>query len=567
MLEEISVRDFALIDRLTVSFSEGFTILSGETGAGKSLLIGAIGFLLGSKADTGIIRTGAEEALVVGQFDISKNQDARNWLESHGMETDEGRIVVRRSIRSNGRSQVFIQGQPALRADLMELTSALVDLHGQHEQQSLMQPEMHRRLLDRFAGLVPTVEAYSATFESLARKKKDFESAEASSREREREMDFLDFTVKEIEAARLRRGELEELSVEERLLSQHERLFEAVEAVHHGLSEGEGEGGGVLPALRKARSGFDAAAAIDPSLDPLARRLDDAFYELEDISDSLRAYISGLRFSPERLEEVESRLSEIGKLRKKYGESTEAILARLEESKARLQALSTWEEDREGLAKDIAALEVEVLTKALAISAKRTEAARDLSAAIEKTVSVLGMSRARFIVRVARKDGEAGKAVVGPWGIDEVEFLMAPNPGEAPKPLVRIASGGELSRVALAAKSVFAAGDRASTLIFDEVDAGIGGEVAVTVGEHLEALGRSKQVLCITHLASIAARADNHYRVEKSVDGGRTVTRLVRVEGRERAGEIARMLAGDQHEEASIAHATELLRKYGNWRD
>ena len=195
------------------------------------------------------------------------------------------------------------------------------------------------------------------------------------------------------------------------------------------------------------------------------------------------------------------------------------------------------------------------------------EAAKDLSSAIEKIVSVLGMSRARFIVKVSRKEGEEGRAVVGSSGIDDVEFLIAANPGELPKPLSRIASGGELSRVALAAKSVFASGDRAKTLIFDEIDAGIGGEVAVAVGEHLEALGRAKQVLCITHLASIAARADNHFRVEKSVEGERTTTRLVRVDGRERAGEIARMLAGDQHEEASIAHAMELLRKYGNWRD
>lgn len=565
MLEELSVRDFALIDRLSVSFAEGFTILSGETGAGKSLLIGAIGFLLGAKSDTGIIRTGAEEALVVGQFDLSRNAEARAWLAGRGMEAEEGRLLIRRSIRNNGRSQVFIQGQPALRADLVELTSILVDLHGQHEQQSLMQPDMHRRLLDRFAGLGPEVEAYAAAFEELGKKRRDYESAQAANRERERELGFLEYGVREIEAAKLRRGELEELEAEERLLSQHERLFEAVEGGHRGLAEGEG--GGALAALRRARSALDSASGIDPSLGGLARRLDDAFFEIEDISDSLRSYISGLRFSPERLEEVESRLAEIGKLRKKYGDSTEAILARLEEDRARLAALATWEEDREGLEREIAELEAGILASALAISERRSAAARELSAAVEANVALLGMGRARFLVRVARKEAEGGKAVVGPWGIDEVEFLIAPNPGEAPKPLARIASGGELSRVALAAKSVFAASDRASTLIFDEVDAGIGGEVAVSVGEHLEALGRSKQVLCITHLASIAARADNHYRVEKSVEGGRTTTRLVRVDGPDRAREIARMLAGDQHEEASLAHATELLRKYGNWRD
>jgi len=565
MLEELSVRDFALIDRLNMSFQEGFTVLSGETGAGKSLLIGAIGFLLGAKSDTGVIRTGAEEALVVGQFDLSDNPEAGAWVETHGIVPDDGRIVIRRSIRNNGRSQVFIQGLPALRSDLVELTSALVDLHGQHEQQSLMQPEMHRRLLDRFAGLELEVEAYSTKFELLSRKRKDFESAEASSKERGRELDFLDFTIKEIDGAKLRRGELEELEAEERLLSQHERLFEGVESAHRALSEGEGEG--ALSSVRRARGVLETATIIDPSLGVLARRLDDSYYELEDISDSLRSHISGLRFSAGRLEEVEARLAEIGKLRKKYGTSTDAILTRLEEDRSRFQALSTWEEDRDGLAEEIARLEEEVLAQSLAISARRTEAARELSGAVEKVVAVLGMAKARFIVRVARKSVESGKATVGPWGIDEVEFLLAANPGETPKPISRIGSGGELSRVALAAKSVFAASDRASTLIFDEIDAGIGGEVAVAVGEHLESLGRSKQVLCITHLASIAARADNHYRVEKSVESERTTTRLVRVDGQDRAGEIARMLAGDQHEEASIVHAIELLKKYGNWRD
>lgn len=565
MLEELSVRDFALIDRLSVSFSGGFTVLSGETGAGKSLLIGAIGFLLGAKADTGVIRSGAEEASVVGQFDLSSNSEARNWIELHGMALDEGRIVVRRSIRNNGRSQIFIQGTPALRADLVSLTSLLVDLHGQHEQQSLLQGEMHRNLLDRFAGIGEKVQAYADQFEILSRKKREFELAEASSRERERELAFLEYTVKEIEAANLKPGELEELQIEERMLSQHEKLYESVEIAHRGLSEGEG--GGALATLRRSRASLEAAGGIDQSLDPLGRRLDDAFYELEDISDSLRSYVAALRFTPGRLEEIEARLAEIGKLRKKYGDTTEDILSRLGEDRERLAVLATWDEDREEMAREISGLEQEILEDALAISAKRMEAAKELSGSIERIVALLGMARARFIVRVARKESDAGKAVVGPWGIDEIAFLIAPNPGETPKPLAKIASGGELSRVALAAKSIFAEGDLATTLIFDEVDAGIGGEVAVAVGEHLAALGRAKQVLCITHLASIAARADNHYRVEKSVEGGRTTTRLVRVDGRERAGEIARMLAGDPHEEASIAHATELLRKHGNWRD
>jgi DNA repair protein RecN (Recombination protein N) len=274
-----------------------------------------------------------------------------------------------------------------------------------------------------------------------------------------------------------------------------------------------------------------------------------------------------MRYSPERLEEIESRLAEIGKLRKKYGGDLESVLARLEEDRGRLARLETWEEDKEGLAREIAALEREVLDRALAVSARREAAGRELGGKIEAILHGLGMPRARFLVRVARKEQDGGKPVVGPHGIDEVEFVIAPNPGEAPRPLVRIASGGELSRVALAAKTVLAASDTVGTLIFDEVDSGIGGEVAVAVGEHLAALGESRQVLCITHLASIAVRADNHYRVEKDVSSGRTQARLSRIDGKSRAEEIARMLAGDPEEESSVLHATELLRKYGKWRE
>jgi DNA repair protein RecN (Recombination protein N) len=566
MLEELSVRDFALIDRLSVSFSEGLSILSGETGAGKSLLIGAIGFLLGGKADTGVIRTGAEEALVTGMVDVSRSPEAQSWLASRGVEVEEGRVVVRRGIKSNGRGSVFIQNLPMLRSNLLEFTSLLVDLHGQHEHQTLLQPENHRRLLDRFARIESSVEAFSLRFADLSAKRRAFESALASEKERAREMDFLRYAVDEISKAKLKKGEEAELEAEERLLAQHEKLFAGVEQAHDSLA-GTGEDGGGLAGLRRLRSSLETAQGIDPGLADLARRADDAFYELEDIADSLRSYLGRLHYSPERLEEIETRLADLHKLKKKYGASVEEVLARLDEDRDRLARLETWEEDKEGLAADISTMEASVLEEALLISTKRQEAARGLQEKVETILRTLGMPNARFFVRIARKEPEAGRPVVGPYGVDDVEFMIAPNLGEPAKQLARIASGGELSRVALAAKTVLAESDTVDTLIFDEVDSGIGGEVAVAVGEHLAALGRKRQVLCITHLASIAARADNHFRVEKEVAEGRTSTRLSRMEGRARAEEIARMLAGDPDEEASIAHAVELLRKYGNWRD
>ncbi len=569
MLEELTVRDFALIERLSVSFTGGLNLLTGETGAGKSLLVGAIGFLLGAKADTGVIRTGAEESLVTGVLDVSRNPEAQEWLRSRGLEPEDGRVLVRRGIKSNGRGSAYIQNQSALRSDLAELTSLLVDLHGQHEHQSLLLPENHRKLLDRYARIEDEVLAFGTRFAALSAEKRAYESALASEAVRGREIEFLRFAVDEISKAKLRAGEEADLEAEERLLSQHERLFAAVEAAHGALSDGEG-GEGALASLRRLRSGLETAQAIDPALSDLARRSDDAFYELEDVADSLRHYIGALSFDPARLENVESRLADIQKLKKKYGATIEDVLARLEEDSGRLSRLETWEEDKGEIEQRIAAMEGEVLAAALALSEKRKAAASGLQERIEAIVRTLGMPSAKFFARVGRKEAEAGlngpRPVVGPYGVDEVEFLIAPNPGESAKPLARIASGGELSRVALAAKTVLAGTDSVDCLIFDEVDAGIGGEVAVAVGEHLKELGKSKQVLCITHLASIAVRADNHYRVEKDVSGGRTTTKLSRMEGRVRAEEIARMLAGDPREEASIAHATELLRKFGNWQ-
>jgi DNA repair protein RecN (Recombination protein N) len=513
-----------------------------------------------------VIRTGAEEALVTGVVDVSRSPEARAWLEVRGIEAEDGRVIVRRGIKSNGRGSVFIQNQPALRADLVELTSFLVDLHGQHEHQSLMAPENHRRLLDRFARIESEVDAFSLRFADLSAKRKAFESALASEKERSREVEFLRYAVDEISKAKLKKGEEADLEAEERLQAQHEKLYASVDQAHESLAGG-GDSGGALVDLRRLRSALDSAQGIDPGLADLSRRVDDAYYELEDVADSLRGYLGNLRYSPERLEEIESRLADIHKLKKKYGATVEDVLARLDEDRERLSRLETWEEDKEGLAAEIAGLEASVLQEALGISRRRQEAARSLQEKVEAILRTLGMPSARFFVRVGRKEPEGGKPVVGPWGVDEIEFLMAPNPGEPAKPLARIASGGELSRVALAAKTILAETDTVDTLIFDEVDAGIGGEVAVAVGEHLATLGRKRQVLCITHLASIAARADNQYRVEKEVAEGRTSTRLSRMEGRARAEEIARMLAGDPDEEASIAHATELLRKYGKWRE
>ena len=564
MLEELTIRDFALIDRVNVRFETGLNLLTGETGAGKSILIGALGFLLGGKVDTGIIRTGAEETLVSGILDVSGSPDAKAWLSAHGMDCEDGAVVIRRSLKNTGRGAVYIQNVPAVRQDLSDFTSLLVDLHGQHEHQSLLRGDSQRRLLDRFARIEGEVERFSGRFSLLATKRKDLDRMAASERERAREAELLAFAVDEIAKAKLKPGEDAELEEEERLLSQFEKLTSSMEGARDILAD---PAGGALPSLRKVRTLLETARAIDVKVSDLARRVDDGYYELEDVADTLRHYLDSVRFSPERLEAVESRIADLQRLKKKYGDSLEEVIAYGTDGAVQLERLANWEGDKAALETEITALEREVYDQALSISRSRAAAGSDLEGRIVEILKTLGMPNARFAIRLARKQPDEGKAVVGPNGIDEVDFLISPNRGEPLRELSRIASGGELSRVMLAVKTALADTDTMETLIFDEVDAGIGGEVALSVGEHLHTLAARKQVLCITHLASIAVRADTHYRVEKAVQGDRTVTRLATLSGEAKAREIARMLAGDSKTEVSYAHALELLKRYGNWRE
>lgn len=560
MLEELTIRDFALIDRLQLKFAPGLNVLTGETGAGKSILIGALGFVLGDKPDAGVIRSGAEETLVSGVFGLEGNAEAEAWLAERGIEVEDGAVLLRRSLKSSGRGSIYLQSAPVTRADLQEFTALLVDVHGQHEHQSLLQSDKHRRFLDRYAGIEPEVAEYGKRFSLLCEKRKALEAMQASESDRGRRVELLEWEAKEIEEAKLRVGEEEELDAEEKRLSQHERLFEFLDAAKHDLSS---SGEGALARLRQARQAVESAAGIDQGLSALSRRLDDAFYELEDASDSLRGYADSVRYSPERLDQVSSRLAEIRKLKKKYGADEAAVLTRLEESRSELERLKNLEEDRGAVEAEIQALAREVYQRAGELSAKRSGAAEGLGPRIAAIVRTLGMPKAEFSVSIQRKGtGEGGKPLVGQYGYDEVEFLIAPNPGEPAKPLARIASGGELSRVMLALKTALAESDYIGTMVFDEVDVGIGGEVGVAVGEHLAGLSRSKQVFCITHLASIAAHADNHMMVEKIQEGGRSLTRVKAVKAGERVGEIARMLSGKEGGDASLAHAQELLKRF-----
>ncbi len=559
MLDELHVHDFAIIDTLQVRFTPGLNILSGETGAGKSILIGALGLLLGDKTDSTVIRSGAEETAVSGIVSVRENPEASSWLGARGIEAEDGAVILRRTLKAGGRGSVFIQSTPVTRADLHEFSLLLFDVHGQHEHQSLLDLENHRRLVDRWAGTEELAERFHALYASLVSLRERQSKLVSDERERLRRVDLLTYAVNEIKALAMKPGEEEELEKELALLVHHEKLFTLLEDVHGRTAE---SAGGVLASLRATRHAMEEILAIDPSLSKLSHQLEDAFYEIEDFAENIRQYKARADFTPGRLDDVQSRLSAIRALEKKYGDTIEQVLAYCAEGERELAGMENWEEEKRKLGSEIARTEKEIAEAARELSERRRAASADLQKKIETELRELGMPKVSFRVLIADATRADGTAVLTPWGRDAIEFVISPNLGEPFKKLRSIASGGELSRVMLAIKGVLAESDRISTLIFDEVDAGIGGEVALSVGERLAALARHKQVLCITHLATIAVRADNHLRIEKTTRGGRTVTVVERVTGQARQEEIARMLAGDRTGDVSLQHAGELLARY-----
>ena len=583
MLEDISIKDFALIDQASLEFGQGFTVLSGETGAGKSLLIGALSFLLGGKVGVEQIRTGAHESVVSGTFFLGKSPqtvrelspedepaNAFEWLSLHGIEAEDNRVLLRRVIRENGKSGAWIGSTPVTRADLAEFSSFLIDIHGQHEHQSLMKVSEHRKFLDSYAGLTERVSDFTSLYSELVAKRKYLDELNSDDRDRAQKIDFLTFAVKEISEAKLKPGEDLALDDEEKKLSSFEKLFSDVEQLNSALSGGEGEA--VVSMLKKLRVLADSAASSDKSLQKLSERLDSAFYELSDIADEYKSYVQNLVFDPARLAEVQERQTLIYNLKKKYAASISSPLAEVisyyEKAQRRLEELDGSSSKKDALEKEITELGKKVYIEAKKISEARKTAAQKMSDAVVTVLSALGMNGTRFSVLVAEKQGTDVTQKCGPYGIDDIEFLISANPGQPLQPLAKIASGGELSRVMLSLKTILCQSDvtgesTVGTMIFDEIDTGIGGEVAVSIGSHLKKLAKNRQVLCITHLASIAVYADNQIKIEKAVSDGMTQTHVREISGEERVSEIARMLSGDTASAESLEHARSMLSKFG----
>lgn len=559
MIEDLSVRDFALIDSVSLDIENGFTVLSGETGAGKSILIGSLSFLLGGKATADSIRTGCDEARVSGTVYLPESaKSAREWLADKNIQLEDNRVILRRSLRQSGKTQTWIQDALVTRQELADFTSFLVDMHGQHDHQSLLRVDQHRRFLDVFAGLEEDVRDFTRLYAELALNRKKKDELSLSAKERSDRMELLSFAVSEIDSASISENEEVELESEEQRLRQFEKLYSLSDQITSLLSKDEG----IVPSLKKVKSLSDSSSIIDSSLSQIDARVQNVFYEIEDISESFRQYSESLIYDPARLDYIEERLSDLFKLKKKYGPTISDVLAYSKEAKNELQALENSDEDRAQLDATIAEIEKELFRLGKAISKRRKESALILQTKVEEILRTLGMPGTLFHVSIQEREGSDTIQMCGPWGFDDIEFQIAPNQGEPLRPLAKIASGGELSRIMLALKTVLADADETDTLIFDEIDTGIGGEIALAVGGHLRGLSKRKQVLCITHLASIAVRADNQIKIEKNVVDGKTITRASAVVGDKRIEEIARMLSGDGYSEASLQHATELLNKY-----
>ena len=551
MLRELRIRNFAVVENLTVPFAPGFNVLTGETGAGKSILVDAILLLRGARAQTDVIRADAETATVEAVFEVSDGAVAT--LDEAGLPLEDGEVVIRRELSRSGRHRAFVNDAAVTVGLLERLGDALVQVHGQHEHQRLLEPTRQLDVLDRFADAEPLRERFAALFAKHAEARAELERRRGAARDRAQRQDLLRFQVSELDAARVRVGEDDELRTERRRLQHAERFAAGLQEVASLLHD---DAASATARLARAGRVLSDLGRLDPAFAAPAETLDAARAHVEDTLAAVRGLRDTIVFEPERLEGIDERLDALTRLKRKYGDSEEALLRFRADAAAELDRLERHEELLAEDERRLAELEPEVVSAARALGAARREAAAKLGPRVQRELRQLGMDRAAF--EVATIDLAAGD-----WGLrgaERVEFRFTANPDEPNRPLARIASGGELARTMLALQVVLSGDDDAPTMVFDEVDAGIGGRAASVVGDKLAALGGSRQVLCVTHLAPIAALADQHVRVAKSVRGGRTRATTAVIAGDERAAEIARMLGGDASGAAALDHARALLR-------
>ena len=550
MLAELRVRNFAIIESLTLPLARGLNVLSGETGAGKSIIVGALGLLLGERASADLIRTGADRASVEGVFDVADRAELRAFLDERGIDVDGDTVVLKRELSAAGRARAWVSGTPVTAAVLAEVGRLLVNLHGQHEAQTLLDGESQRRILDAFGGATPDAARVREAHDALTGVRREIAGLAARRAEAERRADYLRHVVQEIEGARLAEGEDARLEEEGRLLESAEERRALAEGMAQLL---DGDEDAVLVRLAALQKSLGTIQRIDASLVRLQELYDSAFYALEELSRELVEYERVVELDPERLAEVTRRRDLLFRLTKKYGPALADVIETGRQSRAELDLVDSAGFDLKLLEAREAEAREALAGAASRLTALREAAAARLGSAVGAVLPDLGMADGRFLVVLTPRDEP------GPTGAEDVEFRVALNVGHDARPLARVASGGELSRVMLALKTILARIDRVPTLIFDEVDAGIGGRVGLQVGDTMRRVAAHHQVFAISHLPQIAARAHHHILVRKGAPGGVTTADVRVLEGGDRVAEIARMLGGDPESELSRAHARELL--------
>ncbi len=553
MLAELAIKNIAIIESVTVSFQKGFTVLTGETGAGKSIIIDSIHLLVGGRGSSDFVRHGADKAEIEGLFLIEDDHPAIAKCSEFGIEIEEGMLLLKRDIYPSGKSVCRVNGKLVTITILREIGRTLVDIHGQHDNQEMLDEKSHLRLLDEFGGkeIYPALNEYQSIYREYVKIKKDLASLNENEQMMAQRLDLLKFQLNEITNAQLKIGEDEQLLTEKKKLTNFEKLFSSLNTTYEAL-QGEQKG---LDWVGLALSNLDEAQTIDEELKEIYSIVSNSYYQLEDIVHTLREKLDELEYDPNRLNEIENRLNIIHQMKRKYGDSIEAILEYCAKIDDEIEMITNRESHIETLNKKLVSIEKDLLVEANHLTSLRKNAAEKLTEAIHEQLKDLYMDKTVFEVKFFEQDNIEFQ----PDGIDKIEFYMSTNPGEPLKPLAKIASGGELSRIMLALKTIFSQHQGVTSIIFDEVDTGVSGRVAQAIGEKIYRISVNSQVLSITHLPQVAALCDHHFFIRKEIKEHRTITSIQQLSERERIEEIARMISGSHITTATEEHAKELL--------
>lgn len=567
MLQQIVVKNIALIDEISLEFDPGFNVLTGETGAGKSIIIDALSLALGGRFSAEMLRTGAENGLIEAIFDIEHQPELVKYLEENGIPlTPDHSLLIQREISANAKNRCRVNGHLVTVLTLNRIGEFLIDIHGQHEHQTLLFPEKQLELLDRYCGqeCLARREEFQQLYHQWQQLSDEYRRLQRDETETARKIDLLQFQVDEITSAKLIPGEDEELLKERELLNAAERLFEAASHSYRALYDNQ-DGKSAVELLAEAERALNQVAEIDQRLTAVLEMVREASCQVEEASREIRDYQENVQFDPQRLAEIGDRLDEIQRLKRKYGTSIPEILKFAEECSRELQALFDRSERSSDLEGQLQHLRNQLGEVGTVLTKLRQKGACQLERAIMEQLADLNMAKTQFQIGITQTPASDGVpaadqiVAASPTGLDRVEFLVAPNPGESLKPLTKIASGGELSRMMLALKGILAELDQIPTMVFDEIDVGIGGRTAQAVAEKILFIGQARQVLCITHLPQIASMAKRHFYIEKGIAGERTQVTVRSLMMNERIDELARMLGGAEVTETTRQHAREML--------